>query len=170
MGDASVDDYLEFPAREIAASGKVRAFARQADPAVAAALRGETIVYEAYGDGMAEDSVVTSFSVAKSFVSAMMGKAIEKGLVWSLDEPVTAYLPELANRDPRFGAISLRNLLAMSSGLAYRPFPDARADDIQTYYNPDLRTAARERTVVEEAAGRHFLYNNWAHLETPVVF
>jgi CubicO group peptidase (beta-lactamase class C family) len=72
--------------------------------------------------------------VAKPVISALIGIAIAQGRIGSVDDPVTRYLPELARRDPRFGRITLRHLLTMSSGLAdldpcydldYEPWPCA---------------------------------------------
>ena len=58
--------------------------------------------------------------MAKSFLSTLVGIAIDEGLIGSVADPVTDYLPELAERDPRFERITLRDLLTMSSGLRYR--------------------------------------------------
>jgi CubicO group peptidase (beta-lactamase class C family) len=63
---------------------------------------------------------------------------------------VTRYLPELARRDLRFGRITLRHLLTMTSGLA----------DLDPYYDLDLRAVALRQTRVVEPPGRRFHYNN----------
>jgi CubicO group peptidase (beta-lactamase class C family) len=107
-------------------------------------------VSEVYFQGFRHDSTVSSFSVAKPVVSALVGIAIAQGRIGSVDDPVTRYLPELAHRDPRFGAITLRHLLTMSSGLA----------DLDSYYDLDLRTVAVRDTRISEPAGRRFHYNN----------
>ena len=56
----------------------------------------DDVVFERYANGWQRDSMVTSFSVAKSFVSTLVGIAIEEGAIGSLDDPITTYLPELA--------------------------------------------------------------------------
>jgi hypothetical protein len=116
------------------------------------AVKGDTLVSEVYFQGYRHDSTVSSFSVAKPVVSALVGIAIAQGRIGSVDDPVTRYLPELAHRDPRFGAITLRHLLTMSSGLA----------DLDPYYDLDLdlRTVAVRDTRIAEPAGRRFHYNN----------
>lgn len=93
-------------------------------------LRRGELIYEGYFNGFARDSLGTSFSVAKSVVSALLGIAIAEGQVKGVDEPVTTYLPELLKNDARFGAITLRHLLQMRSGIAFdegyaSPFSDA---------------------------------------------
>src|SRR5438876_9664690 len=71
-------------------------------------IQDDTILYEKYFNGAERASIVTSFSVAKSFASALIGKAIEEGYIHSVDDPVTRYLPELAARDERFSHIAIR--------------------------------------------------------------
>jgi CubicO group peptidase (beta-lactamase class C family) len=71
-------------------------------------LKGDTLVSEAYFHGYRHDSTVSSFSVAKPVVSALVGIAIAQGRIGSVDDPVTRYLPELVRRDQRFGRITLR--------------------------------------------------------------
>jgi CubicO group peptidase (beta-lactamase class C family) len=114
------------------------------------AIKGDTLVSEVYFHGYRHDATVSSFSVAKPVVSALVGIAIAQGRIRSVDDPVTRYLPELARRDPRFGRITLRHLLTMSSGLA----------DLDPYYDLDLRTVALRDTRIAGSAGRRFHYNN----------
>src|SRR5690606_21433923 len=59
-------------------------------------IRADRIVFEHYGPGMGRESVVTSFSAAKSFDSALIGAAIADGFIGAVDDPVIRYLPELA--------------------------------------------------------------------------
>ena len=120
-------------------------------------------VYERYLAGAGPHTRETSFSVAKSFVSALVGIAIAQGDLGSVDDPVTDYLPELARRDPRFTRITLADLLTMTSGLAYReshawwPF----GDDTDTYLGTDLRQVALGRSRIERPPGQRWLYNNY---------
>lgn len=93
-------------------------------------LRRGELVYERYFNGFTRDSIGTSFSVAKSIVSALVGIAIAEGRIRSVDDPVTLYLPELLKTDERFGRIKLLHLLQMRSGIAFdegyrSPFADA---------------------------------------------
>jgi CubicO group peptidase (beta-lactamase class C family) len=74
------------------------------------------LLYERYFNGYDESSQQTSFSMAKSFASALVGIAIDEGHIKSIDEPITNYIPELLEKDKRFGSITIRNLLTMSSG------------------------------------------------------
>jgi hypothetical protein len=58
-------------------------------------LKDRKIVSEDYWLGHQQDKQHISFSVAKSFVSALMGIAIEEGYVASIEQDVTDYVPEL---------------------------------------------------------------------------
>jgi CubicO group peptidase (beta-lactamase class C family) len=98
--------------------------------------------------------------MAKSVLSALVGIAIGEGRINSADNPITRYVPELAGRDPRFGRITLRHLLTMTSGLRYEE-GGPWGDDTSTYYAPDLRKLALTRTEVVEEPGHRFHYNNF---------
>jgi CubicO group peptidase (beta-lactamase class C family) len=79
-------------------------------------IHDDRLLYERYFDGYDESSIHTSFSMAKSFASALVGIAIDEGRIKSVDEPITNYIFELREKDKRFGSITIRNLLTMSSG------------------------------------------------------
>jgi len=185
-GMADVNDYQRFPAQELETGPSDFAFRRSRGEARVAALfeaqpevdrldeflasqhtqaflviQDDAILYEKYFGGAARDSIVTSFSVAKSFVSALVGIAIGEGKIASVRDPITQYLPELAERDPRFSKIGIEDLLRMSSGIRYREFPFLWGDDAKTYYYPDLRELALQHTEVAGEPGRAFLYNNY---------
>ena len=126
-------------------------------------IKDGAVVYENYFNNTQRDSIVTSFSVAKSFTSALIGIAIQEGYINSVADPITTYLPELAKRDPRFTKITIRDLLSMSSGLAYQEFRPLlfNSDDILTSYYPDQRKIALENTHIIDRPGEHFQYNKY---------
>lgn len=118
--------------------------------ALLVARRGQ-VVYERYFDGYGPGSVATSFSMAKSVVSLLLGMAIDEGRVSGVDDPVTRYLPELRDNDPRFERITLRHLLSMRSGIAFdegygSPFSEAAA----FYLTDDLWRQVRKLRVARE--------------------
>ncbi len=126
-------------------------------------IKDGTVVYENYFNHTQRDSIVTSFSAAKSFTSALIGIAIQEGYLKSVDDSITTYLPELAKRDPRFKEITIRDLLLMSSGLAYQEFRPLlfNSDDNLTSYYPDQRKIALVNTQIIEQPGQHFRYNKY---------
>jgi len=125
-------------------------------------IQNDQVIYERYFKGLQRDSVVTSFSVAKSFDSALIGIAIQEGYIKSVDDPITGYIPEFLARDPRFRDITIRHLLTMASGLRYNTDrPGSFGDDNLTYGFNDLRHLALTETEVVEQPGQTFLYNNY---------
>jgi CubicO group peptidase (beta-lactamase class C family) len=83
-------------------------------------IRNDSMIYERYFDGFNEKSLLPSNSMAKSFTSTLLSIALDEGKIRSLSEPITNYLPELGERDPRFSQITIQHLLDMRSGLAFR--------------------------------------------------
>jgi CubicO group peptidase (beta-lactamase class C family) len=126
-------------------------------------LDDDRLVYERYFGGADRQARQTSFSVAKSFVSTLVGIAIDEGSIGSVTDPLTDYLPELAERDPRFEQIALRDLLTMSSGIRYeeQSLPLPWGDDVDTYYGTDLRDLALSATQIVRPPGQEWLYNNY---------
>jgi CubicO group peptidase (beta-lactamase class C family) len=124
-------------------------------------LHGDQLLYEAYFNGADRESIQTSFSAAKSFVSTLVGIAIEEGFIGSLDDPITDYLPELSDRDPRFKEITLLHLITMTSGLRWeRSSSNPFSDDFISYYSPDLRATALGVEIVAQP-GNEFIYNDY---------
>ncbi|MGZ5405697.1 MAG: serine hydrolase domain-containing protein [Nocardioides sp.] len=123
-------------------------------------LRDDQVWMESYPAGGGREEPVTSFSVAKSVLSTVVGLAIERGEIGSLDDALTDYVPELLERDERFGQITLRHLVTMSSGLRYEEDGLPWSDDAVTYYSPDLRETALSAEIAEEP-GTRWLYNNY---------
>ena len=125
-------------------------------------LHGDQLLYEGYFNGADRESMQTSFSVAKSFTSTLVGIAVEGGFIGSLDDSITIYLPELSTRDKRFEAITLRHLITMSSGLRWeRSDSNPLSDDFITYYSPDLRNVALEGIEIVNQPGIEYLYNDY---------
>ena len=114
-------------------------------------LRRGELVYEGYFDGFTRESIGTSFSVAKSVVSALVGIALAEGRIGSLDDAVTRHLPELAQRDERFSRITLRHLLLMRSGIAFdEGYRSPLSDASRFYLSRDLAARVRELKIEGE--------------------
>ena len=81
-------------------------FLRNTDTLTFVVVHSDELVYERYFAGSSRQTLETSFSVAKSVVSTLVGIAIDEGAIGSVEDPVTDYVPELAERDPRFEQIT----------------------------------------------------------------
>jgi CubicO group peptidase (beta-lactamase class C family) len=80
-------------------------------------LKDGDLVYEDYQLGHKKGKQHISFSMSKSFVSALMGIAIEEGFVTSIEQSVTDYVPELIGSG--YDGVSIKNVLQMSSGVRF---------------------------------------------------
>jgi CubicO group peptidase (beta-lactamase class C family) len=121
-------------------------------------IKNDTIQYEKYFNGYEQSSAVASFSMAKSVTSMLVGCAVEDGLIRSLDEPITNYLPELKKNG--LEQVTIRHVLQMTSGIAFNesyvnPFGDAAS----FYYGRHLRRYVQEMKP-ETAPGQRFHYTS----------
>lgn len=181
-GDARADDWKRYPSRTVRASDSPVYFEtaetdifddfpidnRPLEEYLASTrttafivLHDNELLYEAYFNGSSHEAAQASLSAAKSFVSTLVGIAIDEGFIASLDDPITDYIPELLERDPRFAEISIRHLIMMTSGLRFeRDESNPFSDDFITSASPDLRAAALESEIVE-SPGERFHYNDY---------
>lgn len=103
-------------------------------------IRNDTILYEQYFDGTNSSSIMPSFSVSKSFVSALVGIAIGDGFIKSVDQPVTDFIPELLDNDTAFRQITIDDLLNMRSGVRFNEgYLSPFADMAKYYYGTNLQ-------------------------------
>jgi len=103
-------------------------------------LEDGKVRYEAYGLGLGANDRWTSFSVAKSFTSTLLGAAVKDGFITSLDDPVTQYIPGL--KDSAYEGVSVRQLATMTSGVKWN----------EDYTDPNSDVAQMNRFVVEYGA------------------
>jgi len=80
-------------------------------------VKDGNIVFEDYYQGTGPDDLRISWSMSKSFVSALTGLALESGQISSIDDPVTPYVPML--RRSAYNKATLRNVLNMASGVDF---------------------------------------------------
>lgn len=135
-------------------------------------IRDGQIVHEQYRNNSDDRTRFISFSMAKSITSILIGIAVDKGLIRSIDDPVTDYAPEL--KGTAFDGTTIRNLLQMRSGTDY----EERYDFGE---NPSLAAQVFEKTLVQNVRrfadfaretkrkhkpGEHF---NYSTLDTAVL-
>ncbi len=80
-------------------------------------LKDGDIVHESYFQGTQPDDLRISWSVAKSYLSALIGVLLEEGVIGSIDEQVTQYAPALVGG--AYDGATIRNVLNMSSGVVF---------------------------------------------------
>ncbi|KPD14096.1 serine hydrolase [Phaeobacter sp. 11ANDIMAR09] len=97
-------------------------------------MKGGEIRHESYHlDTSAEDRRI-SWSVAKSYLSALFGVLLEEGTIASIDDPATKYAPEL--KGSAYDGASIRNVLNMASGVTF--------DEDYLDYDSDINRMGRE--------------------------
>jgi len=140
-----------FPGHLVQAGGKVHALPAGKPLAVDAAeldafiqaqniaglivLKNGKVVLERYARGYGPEGRWTSFSVAKSFTSTLVGAAIKDGYIKSVQEPVTKYIPELAGSG--YDGVTIQQLLTMTSGVKWNEdYTDAKSDVARMFLEP----------------------------------
>ena len=188
--DSSVDDYRFFPARTISKSDCPYEYENSLDSGLEnLILRYKTadneeteaaladfvistgtssfiiikegkIIFEQYANGYERASINTSFSMAKSIVSLLLGKAVEDGYIDSEYQNISDFIHEFKGTNMEH--ITIKDLLTMRSDISYegRGFLWFQ-DDAYTYWMPDLRTLAlNHRKLTDKYQGR-MRYNNY---------
>lgn len=135
-------------------------------------IRDGKILFEDYRNRSAESDRFVSFSMAKSITSLLVGLALDRGAIRSLDDKAGDYVPEL--KDGAYGDVTIRNLLKMRSGVDYEErydFGDKPSTAALIHRNAIVlnqeRFADRARTIARKVPqGSRF---NYATLDTAVL-
>ena len=170
---AFLEDYTHFPNREIK-KGTAQPWniakdynSVEATPTLAKThkelqtiafliIKNDSIWHESYFDGFNKDSKSNSFSMAKSIVTAALGKAIMQGKIKSLDQKVTDFFPELKGKFAK--EVTVGDLSSMASGLSwdekyYSPFSIVT----RAYFDDDLKKVILGLEI-NEKPGQSFKY------------
>ncbi len=142
-------------------------------------VKNNKLVFEEYFEGrkfnLAQYTGETGFdrndnhnlcSATKSFVSALIGVAIDKGYIQSVDQKISEYFPEhsyLFQNDPLKQSITIKHLLTMSSGIEWDdetyPYTDPRNDLHQLFTVADPVSYILSKDIIE-TPGTVFAYRN----------
>ncbi len=175
---SGIEDHKIFPARPLPASpepfrftealssGRVgRARVSKIDSVVGRSrsvafliIRNDSLLFERYYQNYEANTPVASFSMAKSYTSALVGVAIAEGHIRGVDEPITTYLPELKKKG--FEKIRIKHLLQMTSGIKssesyYNPLGQAA----KLYYGRNLRGYLK-KLKIDYPPGTRFAYRS----------
>lgn len=102
--------------------------------------RNNKLVLEAYFNGWHRERKQDLRSATKSFASAVMGIAIDKGIVKSVDEKVLDFFPEYdnyANWDDRKAEMTIKDFLRMRTGLSCNDWVDSSPGNEEKMYQTD---------------------------------
>ncbi|QFZ54329.1 serine hydrolase [Oceanihabitans sp. IOP_32] len=121
-------------------------------------IKNDSIWFEKYYDGFDENSKTNSFSMAKSYVSGLMGKAIEDGYIKSLDQPVSDFIPEFS--DGLAAKMTVGDLSSMASGTNWdEKYYSPLSITTRAYFDDDLEKVILGLKVVEEP-GKAYKYSS----------
>jgi CubicO group peptidase (beta-lactamase class C family) len=130
-------------------------------------VQDANLLYENYFNGFQRDGWFTSFSTAKSIISALVGIAVDEGLIDDINDPFVKYLPELAGRG--LDKMTIKHLLTMSCGYQFTTSESYfytlsfLSDEAKAYYYPDLRALIQMKLRPgKQEVGSCFLYNDYA--------
>ena len=112
-------------------------------------IKNDSIWFENYYDGFDENSKTNSFSMAKSYVSGLMGKAIEEGYIKSLDQPVSDFFPEFS--EGLAAKMTVGDLSSMASGTNWdEKYYSPLSITTRAYFDDDLEKVILGLKVVNE--------------------
>ncbi|WOD45219.1 serine hydrolase domain-containing protein [Hwangdonia lutea] len=121
-------------------------------------IKNDSIWFENYYDGFNENSKTNSFSMAKSYVSGLMGKAIQDGYIKSLDQPVCDFLPEFC--EGKAAKMTVGDLSSMASGTNWdEHYYSPLSITTRAYFDDDLEKVMLGLKVVEDP-GKAFKYSS----------
>lgn len=95
-------------------------------------IKDGAVVHERYRLGADAESRSTSWSMAKSFVSTLVGMALAEGRIDSLDDPISDYVPALEGT--AYDGISIRHVLQMSSGVDFDETYGNHLSDVRQFF------------------------------------
>ncbi|MFF2449076.1 serine hydrolase domain-containing protein [Neobacillus sp. NPDC058068] len=122
-------------------------------------VHDDKVVLEEYFNGYDKDTVNTSFSMAKSIDSLLIGMAIEDGYIKNEKQSIADYIIEF--KGTNMERITIEDLLLMRSSISYEEGNIWFSDDAKTYYMPDLRNLALTHTNLTIKYQGKFHYNNY---------
>lgn len=133
-------------------------------------IQDHQIKLEKYADEINQETLWTSFSVAKSVSSMLVGVALKEGAIESLDDPLKKYINEFKGYD--YGKVTVRQLLTMTSGIGWNEdYEDPNSDVGQMYSAPCQATESHILTYMKPLKFAHKpgTYWNYSTGETDLV-
>ena len=119
-------------------------------------IKNDSIWFENYYDGFDENSKTNSFSMAKSYVSGLLGKAISDGYIKSLDQPVGEFFHEFS--EGLAAQMTVGDLSSMASGTNLdEKYYSPLSITTRAYFDDDLENVILGLKVVNEP-GKSYKY------------
>ncbi len=146
----------------------VAEFIDETDTTGLVVIHNDAIVFEEYYRGNTDATQCISWSVGKSFVSALMGIAVEDGLIEDIQDPVTKYVPVL--KGSGYDGVSIKDVLQMSSGVRWNEdYADVNSDISRMGRAIALNTSLDEFTATLEREREPGTLNHYVSMDTQVL-
>lgn len=131
-------------------------------------LKNEVLLHERYRQGYSRESLAVSFSVAKSFTSAILGIALEDGHFESVNDPVSKYVPELIGSG--YEGVPIKHILQMCSGIRFVEEYDREDADVMVMRRHiEEGKSIKEYATTLEAEHPSGQVYNYASIDTQVL-
>jgi len=131
-------------------------------------IQNDTIQYENYWRGQQENTKHISWSMAKSYVSALLGIAIEEGYIKNIDQTVDEYLPEL--KGSGYDQVKIKDVLQMSSGVQFNEDYSDPKSDINRYWEDFVFGGSQDEFAASlENERLPGTYNTYVSIDTHVL-
>ena len=170
-----IDDYIYFPSNTIENGehqewfvsqnynkAQLPEFVKKANDSLETTafmiIKNDSIAFEKYWQGYSQDSMSNSFSMAKSWISTLVGVAIKEGKIKSVNQKVCDFIPAFCAGDN--AKIKIQHLLTMSSGLDWdEDYHNPFGQTAEAYYGNNLKGLITSLSAVE-VAGKVFKYHS----------
>jgi hypothetical protein len=131
-------------------------------------IQNDTIQYENYWRGQQEDTKHISWSMAKSYISALFGIAMEEGYIKNIAQTVDEYLPEL--KGSGYDNVKIKDVLQMSSGVKFNEDYSDPKSDINKYWKQFIFGGSQNEFAATLENGRPpGTYNKYVSIDTHVL-
>lgn len=123
-------------------------------------LYHDSLVFEWYAEGFDSTSIMPSFSVSKAVISTLVGIALDRGDIPSLDSPVTLFLDSTYH--PSLQNVSFRNLLNMRADLNFKERYSSPFSPMAKYYYGKHLERYTRKLKAGDRAGKEYEYQSAA--------
>ena len=121
-------------------------------------IKNDSILFEKYYDGYDQNRISNSFSMAKSIVTSMLGKAIMEGKIKGLDQPVSDYFEQY--NEGLASELTVGDLATMSSGMKWNEkYYSVINITSESYFTNDLRSVILRQKIINKP-GQGFRYSS----------
>jgi CubicO group peptidase (beta-lactamase class C family) len=149
---------VKYYSRGIITEEETDSFFTRTDSTAFLLMKDGKVICEKYYNGFKRDSIFRIYSITKSFISVLLGIAIEEKLIKGVEDKITLYLPELKKN--RFaGELTIKDVLLMNMGIRMKDGYAPWHGEAKAYLSPDCRSFALNCRI--DRPGTEFHYNDY---------